>query len=1007
VFDGGYAFTGLAPGKYVVEVVPPTGYELIKEEDVNVGFGDAFLVLLPGGGDCTTCPDFLTVLAVTAPEPGLLQPPCVGDMRSVPGELSLFPGVETPYGGTTRPLCNRKRVVLADQGQAGADFHLFTSTPVAGQAAGLTTDDVAIETNRASPNFADKWGPAFMPFSMRDFKGQEVYRAYTDAFGRYNAMLPSTFTANIPVPSGYSPGMHQICLNDPGPIPGPGGTLMLDPLANPNYGSACYTLMYMPGATTYLDTPLLPSSAFAAGFNSVDCAGDQGTPKIASVDGPEGGPLVRPGNNNQTGARRITINAQGPTAVPNPAYEGPLATAPFNQPTITRDFGFGDQEGEVRVIYRNNSGNLVDNAADVETWTSTQIVAVVPNNLPTPSTARLVVIRGDNGRRSLNSVTLTRTGETPIRVPTDHTTIQAAIDSAAPGSLILVAPGAYEEQVVMWKPVRLQGYGAATIINAVKRPPEKLEAWRMKVQGLIDSGSVSLVPGQDAGVNIPVEGPGGPLPTEQGAGITVLADNDPDNDRGRSFLAFASRIDGFTITSADGGGGIFVNGYAHKLEIANNNITKNVGIQHGGVRVGHPFLANPQPNVNMNVNIHHNSITRNGNQSDVGVGGGVAMSAGSDGYRVAENFVCGNFSLGHGGGISHLGQSDGGTIAFNDVLFNQSFNPGLTRNGGGIYIGGEPPVAGALTAGTGNVAVTGNRVQGNQAGSGHGGGIRAEAVNGAEPSTARWRLTMINNMVVNNVAGWSGGGISLQDAVNVSIRSNTVANNDSTATAGPLVAAAATVSEPQPAGISAEPHSLALAASVGAGFSNPELINNIVWHNRSFSYDATAGAARLLPEPAQPLTAIGECQTNANYWDLGVLGEAIGSGVKLSPSYSLLSTLAYEQPGTTNVTGNPAFLNSYCNGARTLSTPGPMQVAAEVLEGGNFIDVRYGPLTQIWPVGGTPWNYHIGASSDARNDADSGATPTCDFDRQERGGGQKDIGADEVSNNPINSAACN
>jgi hypothetical protein len=1011
VFDGGYAFGAtaedrLAPGTYVVEVVPPPGYELIKEEDVNVGFGDAFLMLLPGGAECTTCPDFLAVLAATAPEPGIAQPPCVGEMRAVGPELSLFPGVETPYNGITRPLCDRKRVVVADQGQAAADFHLFTSTPVAGQAQGLTTDDIAIETNPASPSYPDKWGPAFMPFSMRDFLGNEVYRGYTDAFGRYNALLPSTFTANIPMPSGYSPGMHQVCLNDPGPIidpDDPTGPRILDPLANPNYGSACYTLMYMPGATTYLDTPLLPSAAFAAGFNAVDCAGDHGTPKIARVEGSSGGPLVPScgGNGNSNNCNRtITIYAQGLTEVPNPAYEGPLAPAPYDQPTVMRDFGFGaiKGNGHVDFIYESDGAPVVMNIG-IDSWSSTEIVTEpFPNSIPDGTSGQLVVTRG-NGRSSVNAVTVTKSNETPIRVPTStYPTIQAAIDAAAPEALILVAPGVYEEQVVMWKPVRLQGYGAATILNAVKRPPEKLAAWRTKVQGLIDDGTVSLLPGQDANPNVPVEGPTGPLATEQGAGITVLADNDPNNDRGNSFLAFASRIDGFTITSADGGGAIFVNGYAHNLEIANNNITHNVGVLHGGIRVGHPYLPNPVPNesglfdYNNNVNIHHNSIARNGNQSTNGTGGGVALSAGSNGYTVARNFVCGNFSLGHGGGISHLGLSNDGTIEFNDVRFNQSFNPENIRSGGGIFVAGESPAAGALTLGAGNVVADANRLQGNHAGSGHGGGIRAQDVNGAE--TTAWVLEITNNMIVNNVAGWSGGGISLQDTTNARIVNNTVANNDSTATVGTLVAAAATVSEPQPAGIAVEPHSQALATVVGAGFSNPELFNNVVWHNRSFSYDSTTGAARLLPE--LPATAIGECPTGASYWDLGVLGEAIDSAVRLNPTYSLLSdtTLAIYS-GNNNLTGDPAFQVAYCNGARTLSTPGPMQVAAEVLEGGNFIDVRYGPLTMAW--NNSLWNYHIENSSAAQNNATTNGAPTWDFDNENRTGSMFDIGADEYS----------
>ncbi len=195
VFDGGYAFTGIPPGKYVVEVVPPPGYELVKEEDKNVDFGDAFAtapvsMMLPGGAMVMIMPDQAMVLAAMGPEPGLAQPPCVGADHLVPAELSLFPGVETyaPFAGTMRPLCDRKQVILADQAQAAADFHLFTSTPVAGQFAGLITDDIATETNPGSPNFGDKWGPAFLPISIRDFKGREVYRGYSDAFGLYNGV---------------------------------------------------------------------------------------------------------------------------------------------------------------------------------------------------------------------------------------------------------------------------------------------------------------------------------------------------------------------------------------------------------------------------------------------------------------------------------------------------------------------------------------------------------------------------------------------------------------------------------------------------------------------------------------------------------------------------------------------------------------------------------------------------------------------------------------------------
>ncbi len=45
---------------------------------------------------------------------------------------------------------------------------------------------------------------------------------------------------------------------------------------------------------------------------------------------------------------------------------------------------------------------------------------------------------------------------------------------------------------------------------------------------------------------------------------------------------------------------------------------------------------------------------------------------------------------------------------------------------------------------------------------------------------------MTNNIIVNNVAGWDGGGVSLQDSFKTSFINNTVASNDTTASAGVL-----------------------------------------------------------------------------------------------------------------------------------------------------------------------------------------------------------------------------
>ena len=511
------------------------------------------------------------------------------------------------------------------------------------------------------------------------------------------------------------------------------------------------------------------------------------------------------------------------TTVPNPDYEGPLAPAPQNQPTITRDYGFGA------------GGSVTLSGAPLTgvTWSNTQITGTVPGSLA-PGEYQLQSSPAAAGRpRSMPSPSRSAT-ETPTRVSAGGS-IQAAIDAAGPGDLILVGPGTYEEMVVMWKPVRLQGSGADTIINALNNPANKLQDWIAKVTGLFGdgvTGAVDPLPGQ---ANLD-------LTTEQGGGITVLAKND-----GSWNTANKPRIDGFTITGAESGGGIFVNGYADNLVISNNTVTGNSGLRHGGIRVGQPFLPLDGDGpfaFNTNVNIHHNAITLNGALHFESAGGGVSLSAGSDNYAVSRNFICGNYTAGDGAGVGHLGLSDNGRIEYNQILFNQSVNNSFTQHGGGVLIAGEPGEPPGLSLGAGNVSVDGNLIQGNVAASGHGGGIRTQLVNGADVAQSddpiNWNLlTISNNMIVNNVAGWSGAGISLQDTARASIVLNTIANNDSTATVGAVfnvgtgtVHAAAGrhllgAQQPRPQ----RRHPGWRSQKV---FSNPAITHNIVWHNRAF-----------------------------------------------------------------------------------------------------------------------------------------------------------------------------
>ena len=81
-----------------------------------------------------------------------------------------------------------------------------------------------------------------------------------------------------------------------------------DPLFNPSYSQFCYEIPFMPGQTQYMDTPVVPTSAFAgAGYNNPDCAYPDATPAISEVDGDGIGPWVSAAGTGHT----LTITALG------------------------------------------------------------------------------------------------------------------------------------------------------------------------------------------------------------------------------------------------------------------------------------------------------------------------------------------------------------------------------------------------------------------------------------------------------------------------------------------------------------------------------------------------------------------------------------------------------------------------------------------------------------------------------------------------------------------------
>jgi hypothetical protein len=350
-------------------------------------------------------------------------------------------------------------------------------------------------------------------------------------------------------------------------------------------------------------------------------------------------------------------------------------------------------------------------------------------------------------------------------------------------------------------------------------------------------------------------------------------------------------------------------------------------------------------------------------------------------------------------------------------------------------------VAGTVSLGTGDVTIDANLIRGNFAEGGQGGGIRLQQVNGADVTNFGLltpifghRVTITNNMIENNVAGWAGGGISLSDTLLATIVNNTISSNDSAGIAGVVLAGGVPVPAttpglagrgyPSPSGIVSEPTSPQLLAQVpnllkgSFAISQPVLLeNNILWRNRSFFYSgdgrlcagnsraaAAGGSCTTLPDQA----TTGQCPAGASYWDLGVLGDAsVTPGTRhLNPTFSVItSTTGYT--GTGNRTADPRLATPYCNGARmvpelggVLNPPSIMnlQVAATVDEGNNYVNLRYGPLYSVNPVSGTAFgNYHIAAGSSAFNTGFPIGAPNHDIDGQSRPFlGGFDIGADEI-----------
>src|SRR4029077_19571988 len=149
-----------------------------------------------------------------------------------------------------------------------------------------------------------------------------------------------------------------------------------DPLYNPAYSDFCYEIPFMPGQTQYMDTPVVPTSAYVgAGYNNPDCSYPDQTPAIKEVDGSGVGPWLP-----ATGGT-LTITALGDAPVNNYGYVGPSGNqAPYNQKTVTRHYGFGGTTGKLTI-------GGIDMTANVTGWNDPPIPVAVPASTAAPTSS--------------------------------------------------------------------------------------------------------------------------------------------------------------------------------------------------------------------------------------------------------------------------------------------------------------------------------------------------------------------------------------------------------------------------------------------------------------------------------------------------------------------------------------------------------------------------------------------------------------------------------------------
>lgn len=339
-------------------------------------------------------------------------------------------------------------------------------------------------------------------------------------------------------------------------------------------------------------------------------------------------------------------------------------------------------------------------------------------------------------------------------VPGDYSTIQEAIDGAAAGSVIIIEPGTYYENIDF------------------KGKELTLKSTNPDDYAIVES---TIIDGGGKGSTVSIR-------NGEGQGATLMGLHITGGSGGRESFDFDENG---TLTNANeylGGGILIMNGSAPTITqciIRENYSTEaETGEGAGG---GITIVGNSSATISANL--------IDSNESDVG--GGIVVAYNSSAV-VRDNTISGNRSPSTGnadnfsGGVFVIYNStatvENNTITANTSPFNVGgvmvmFNSVVTVKGNTITLNsGQSASCGVFVAGESDATIENNRINNNESSEMCGGVIVSEF------STA----TVRNNNIDDNKAKLSGGVIVIDNS-NVTIDKNTIRSNLATSVGGGIL----------------------------------------------------------------------------------------------------------------------------------------------------------------------------------------------------------------------------